>query len=229
VVKWLVTREARPVDIATVLLDARTGDLRLLAEERVPYDEMSSSVGRLFALLESRQIEAVLVGGLAMLTYVEGRNTSDVDLIMTTGDLDRLPEFVVQSRDNDFALATFAGVQIDLLLTTNPLFEFVRRSHSVRREFSGRTIPCATVEGLVLLKLYALPSLYRQGDFGRINIYEGDVAALLQAYRPDVEPLVRELAAHVLPTDLAEIQKILADVESRVERFRSSQDGSPER
>jgi hypothetical protein len=219
-----VTREARPVDIATVLLDARTGDLRLLAEERVPYDEMSSSVGRLFELLESRQIEAVLVGGLAMLSYVEGRNTRDVDLIMAATDLDRLPEFLVQSRNNDFAGATFAGVQIDLLLTTNPLFELVRRNYSVWREFSGRTIPCATVEGLVLLKLYALPSLYRQGDAARVGLYENDIFTLLAYNDVALEPLVRELAAHVLPTDLAEIRKILADVESRIERFRLRED-----
>jgi hypothetical protein len=140
-----------------------------------------------------------------------------------------LPEFVVQVRDNDFARATFAGVQIDLLLTTNPLFELVRRSYSLRREFSGRTIPCATVEGLVLLKLYALPSLYGQGDAARVGIYENDIFTLLAYNDVALEPLVRELAAHVLPTDLAEIRKILGEVESRIERFRSSQGGSPER
>lgn len=42
----------------------------------------------------------------------------------------------------------------------------------------------ATVEGLLLLKLYALPSLYRQGSL-RVSIYENkNVAALLYTYRP---------------------------------------------
>jgi hypothetical protein len=35
------------------------------------------------------------------------------------------------------------------------------------------------VEGLILLKLYALPSLYRQGNFAKVGIYENDVATLL--------------------------------------------------
>ena len=224
-----MTQRARPVDIATVLLDARAGDLRRLAEQRTPYDAMFGSVDGLFDLLESRHVDFVLVGGLAMLSYVEGRNTRDVDLIMAASDLERLPEFQLESRDKDFARAMFQGVQIDILLTTNPLFELVRRSYCARREFSGRSIPCATVEGLVLLKLFALPSLYRQGDFGRVTVYEGDIAALLQAYRPDVEPLVREVAGHVLATDLAEIRTILGDIESRVERFRTSQNDSPGR
>ena len=218
-----MTREARPDDIATVLLDARAGDLRRLAEEPTPYDAMFGSVSRLFDLLQTHHVDFVLVGGLAVLSYVGGRNTRDIDLIMAAGDLERLPEFHVESRDKDFARATFEGVQIDILLTTNPLFELVRSDYSVRRDFSGRSIPCATVEGLVLLKLFALPSLYRQGDFGRVNVYEGDIAALVEGYRPNMEPLMRELELHILPTDLAQIRKILADVESRVERFRASQ------
>jgi hypothetical protein len=41
--------------------------------------------------------------------------------------------------------------------------------------------------GLLLLKLYALPSLYREGNFARVGLYENDVATLLSyfAQRPD--------------------------------------------
>ncbi len=39
-------------------------------------------VNRLFTLLDERGIDYVLVGGVALLNYVEGRNTQDIDLIM---------------------------------------------------------------------------------------------------------------------------------------------------
>ena len=36
------------------------------------------------------------------------------------------------------------------------------------------------VEGLLLLKLFALPSLYRQGKIDRVELYEHDVAMLMR-------------------------------------------------
>jgi hypothetical protein len=147
------------VNIAEVLRDARLGDLRWLAEERAPYGDLESATQSLFDLLADRKVDFALVGGMAMLQYVEGRNTRDIDLIMALADLARLPELVVESRDADFARASYGGVQIDLLLTSNALFETVRRNYVSRREFSGRQLPVATPEGLVLLKLFALPSL----------------------------------------------------------------------
>ncbi len=73
----------------------------------------------------------------------------------------------------------------------------------------------------MLLKLYALPSLYRQADFGHVNIYEGDVAALLQAYRPEVEPLLEELSQHLDATDMAELKSIVSEIQQRIDRFEA--------
>src|SRR5688572_11316255 len=143
--------ETRNVDIAEVLRDARLGDLRTLAEEPVGYDELHRATSALFDLLDERGVEYVLVGGLAMLQYVPGRNTRDIDLILSPGDLDRLPELELLSRDNDFARAMFGGVQLGLLLTTNGVFEIVWTKHSTVQPFSDRDIRCATPEGLVLL------------------------------------------------------------------------------
>jgi len=50
-------------------------------------DSLLETVPRLFALLDSRQVNYVLVGGVALLTYVEGRNTEDIDLIMALPSL----------------------------------------------------------------------------------------------------------------------------------------------
>ena len=73
--------------------------------------------------------------------------------------LEGLPEVQVGTRDNDFARGKFGGLKVDVHLTSNPLFEEVRKRFTAMQRFVEQDIPCATVEGLVLLKLYALPSL----------------------------------------------------------------------
>ena len=45
----------------------------------------------LFRLLHERRINYLLVGGMAMLTYVQGRNTKDVDLLMSVAALEKMP------------------------------------------------------------------------------------------------------------------------------------------
>jgi len=75
------------------------------------------------------------------------------------------------------------------------------------------------VEGLLLLKLYALPSLYRQGNFARVGICENDIATLVYSYRPQLEPLFEELAHHLSDTDLAAVREVVAEIQQRIERF----------
>ena len=75
------------------------------------------------------------------------------------------------------------------------------------------------MEGLLLLKLYALPSLYRQGNFARVGLYENDIATLLHAYRSPVEPLLDELTQHLSNSDMREFRAILHDIERHVQRF----------
>lgn len=188
--------------------------------------ELLAVVDHLFALLAERRIDYLLVGGIALLQYVEGRNTEDIDLLLATRDLERLPEIEILRRDGDFARGTFAGLQVDFLLTGNALFDHVHRHQATRRLFAEREIPCATVEGLMLLKLYALPSLYRQRNFSRVGLYENDLATLLHDYRPQIPPLWAELEKHLSATDLQELRKILADLEQRIARFEGRQDGS---
>lgn len=177
------------------------------------------TVDRLFSLLEERRIDYLLVGGIALLQYVEGRNTEDIDLIMALSSLDRLPEVRKVGEERDFARGDYEGLRIDLLLTSNPLFEEVRRRYATRRRFVEREIPCATPEGLVLLKLYALPSLYRQGNLTRVALYETDILMLMDRQKVDVEPLFTELAPHLSATDLASLRRITDEIRQRIERF----------
>jgi hypothetical protein len=67
-----------------------------------------------------------------------------------------------------------------------------------------------------------LPSLYRQGSFERVGIYENDIATLMNAFNPKMEPLLKELGKHLNETDMAEARNILADIEARIQRFRKA-------
>jgi hypothetical protein len=182
-------------------------------------DSLLAQVEQLFNLLDSRKVDYVLVGGIALLTYVEGRNTQDIDLIMALTSLAKLPEIKITNQDMYFARGQFGELQIDMLLTRNPLFDKVAKKYSTQKQFMDRKIKCATVEGLLLLKLFALPSLYRQGSFERVGIYENDVATLLNAYQPKREPLMAELKKHLNENDMSELQNILSDIEARIQRF----------
>jgi hypothetical protein len=199
-----------------------TGDMALANS-----DTLLQTVQRLFALLDERAIDYVLVGGVALLTYVEGRNTQDIDLIMALSSLERLPEIKVQSQEDDFARGEFEGLQIDILLTRNPLFAQVRAEYVTKQKLVECEIPTATVEGLLLLKLYALPPLYRQGSFAKVGLYENDVATLMHYYNPAMTPLLETLKRYVGEGDMVELRKIVQEIEQRLERFRNSGRAKP--
>jgi hypothetical protein len=210
--------------IAAVLANGQAFDLKNYAERSamsIPAD-LSIPVNHLFDLLAQRQIPYLLVGGVAMLCYVEGRNTQDIDLLIDPIALAQLPELVIHSQDKNFARASFNLIQVDLLLTSNPLFKRVLSEYSSIWEMPDRPIQCSTPAGLVLLKLYALPSLYRQGEFQRANLYESDITALLiqfPALGEQVNDLLILLRSHLLASDLASLAEIVTDIRRRVQRF----------
>lgn len=184
-------------------------------------DSLIQSVQDFFTLLEQRKIDYVLVGGIAILHYIEGRNTQDLDVLMAVSSLEKLPELKVSSQDMYFVRASYNELQIDILLTQNPLFKKVHSQYSKVEKFLDRNIPLATVEGLLLLKLYALPSLYRQGNFARVGIYENDIATLFHDYQPDVSLLLRELSKYVNESDFAEIKGVVSEIQNRIKRFKN--------
>ena len=211
--------DGRLPHISTVIGNAILFEPKPVRELPVDFASLVNDVSRLFALLEAREVDYVLVGGIAMLSYVEGRNAEDINLIVSLQSLKNLPEITLASQGNDFARGQFHELQIDFLLTANRLFDKVRQQYTTVRQFVERAIPTATVEGLLLLKLYALPSLYRQGNFARVGLYENDIATLLQAYRPSVEPLLDELTQHLSDSNMRELRAIVHDIQRRVQRF----------
>jgi hypothetical protein len=211
--------------VAEVLLDAWEADprrwmnvppqLRDGAQSRpampVPQDAMD-----LFRLLAERRVDYLLVGGMAMLTYIKGRNTKDVNLLMSVAALEQLPELKIEDRNDFFARGKFKSIQVDLLLTKNPLFKIVAEKFATQHPFDELAVPTATIEGMILLKLFALPSLYRQFDWERIHIYEGDVKTLLALHKPAMEQLFNLLEPHIPATDLKEFKKIVSGEQQRI-------------
>jgi len=177
----------------------------------MPQDAMD-----LFRLLAKQRVPYLLAGGLAMLTYVSGRNTKDVDLLMSVEASREIPGLEIRDRQDFFARGQFRSVQVDLLLTSNPVFKIVAEKFATRHRFAELEVPTVTVEGLMILKLYALPSLYRQFDWDRIYLYEGDIKLLLARHKPQIEPLFQLLEPHLLPTDLTELRKIVSLEQQRI-------------
>ena len=208
-----------PLRIGAIIRSAVAFNFRKNREAVMDPESLLGAVEHLFELLDARRVKYVLVGGIALLQYVEGRNTDDLDLIMALPSLLQLPEIEIVSQDANFARGRYGDLQIDILLTQNPLFAKVAHECVALRPFAEREIPCATVDGLLLLKIYALPSLYRQGNFARVGIYENDIATLLHDYRPPLEPLTAELANYMTETDMAAVRDILAEIQVRLKRF----------
>jgi len=207
------------VQIGNVIHNAVVFDIKNWPGGTMNSDSIIQSVQDFFTVLEKQQIDYVLAGGVAILYYVEGRNTQDIDLLMAASSLEKIPELKVSDRDSNFVRANYNALQIDVLLTQNPLFRKVHKDYSKIQRFLDREIPIATVEGLLLLKLYALPSLYRQGNFARVGIYENDIASLMHYYQPDTPSLLSDLSKYVDENDFTEIKDVVSDIQNRIKRF----------
>ncbi len=88
-------------------------------------DNFFERIDALFDLLLERNIDYLLVGGVALLSYVDGRNTQDIDLILNRRDLDSLAELEIQDENNNFIRGGFSSLQVDILLTQNELFKTI--------------------------------------------------------------------------------------------------------
>ena len=193
-------------------------------------DNFISIIDNLFATLSERKINYLLVGGVALLSYIEGRNTQDIDLILSRAELAALPEIAIAEENNDFIRGEFNKLTIDILLTQNTLFKQINQEFATIRQFGNQNIRCVDIAGLVILKFYALPSLYRQGRFNRVSIYENDILLLMLNYSVDLEQVFQILSKHLLSSDLEEVKGIAHDIETRIKRFatqkRNLEEGS---
>ena len=185
-------------------------------------DRLKSQLIELFTMMHERKVPYVLVGGIAMLTYIEDRNTKDVDLVLSVASLSQIPEVVIKDRNREFARGMLGDLLVDFLFTDNPLFKSIEERHVTTHRFLEMDLRCATVEGLILLKLFALPSLYHQGRWEKIVRYEADVAILYNRYKPSLEPLFAELAPYLDDGTMGELKNVVGDIRKRIERVQQS-------
>lgn len=139
---------------------------------------------------------------------------------MSVGDLARLPELQISLEDHDLVRANYNNLRIDVLLDRNQFFEKIRREYTCTEVYFNQPIALSTVEGLILLKLYALPSIYRRGNFARVGLYENDVATLLHYYPTDETRLVETLSPFMNAADLSEVRNLLKEIQQRFRRFK---------
>ncbi len=97
-------------DIGAIIRNAVAFDIKQWAGDPVNSDSLIQAVQDLFSLLDARQVDYVLVGGIALLHYVEGRNTQDLDLLVAPASLERLPELEISNRDMYFVRASYGRV-----------------------------------------------------------------------------------------------------------------------
>jgi hypothetical protein len=177
-------------------------------------------VSRFMALLESRKARFVVVGGIALLQHVSGRNTEDIDIILSAAELADLPELVVQERSEMFAYCRYGELRVDVRFAAHRLFHQVLERFSVPMDYHTGRYQTATIEGLILLRLFALPSLYRQFGFDRVAIYEADVTQLLSRTEEPDDFFLALLQPHLPASDQTEIAGILSDIRGRIRRMR---------
>jgi hypothetical protein len=119
-----------------------------------------------------------------------------------------------------FATGEFSELKVDTLFAEHPVFDLVAKEFTEAMDYQVGTLPIATIDGLILLKLFALPSLYRQFDFDRIAIYEADLTQLVPRSKRDDGFFLDILAPHLLTSDLLELSRILTDIRNRLDRIR---------
>lgn len=102
------------------LFDVKNWSLKMPTE-----DQFFQAVEALFDALAEREIDYLLVGGVALLSYVEGRNTQDINLILSREALDTLSEIIINDENKNFIRGIFERLQIYILLTQNDFFRKV--------------------------------------------------------------------------------------------------------
>ena len=213
--------------ISTIIRNGVKFDMKNWDKENFDPNKIADDVEKLLDILEERKIPYLVVGGIALLGHIEGRNTQDIDIIFSPTDIQRIPEISIDERDKNFARGKFEDLQVDFLFTENKIFKNVNINFKTEQTFGNRTIPCATVDGLIILKCYAMPSLYRQGDFERATLYEGDIENLARRYlmpnpAKKMQKLIKLLAPPILlKSDFDELKNLCNEIAQRVERQKT--------
>ena len=183
-------------------------------------DLESQAVAKLFSLLEQRNVEYVLDGGMALHFYIQTPGPLDLVVLMDLSSLEDLPELAISSQEGFLVCAEFEGRPVEIWLTQNPLYNKVSRNFADIQRYLDHDVPMVTVEGLLLLKLFALPAMFRQESFAAVSFQEAEIATLLHDFGPNVTPLLDELSVYLSDGDITEIISIILDIQKRINRYK---------
>jgi hypothetical protein len=186
----------------------------LMNDSQLPQD-----VNAFLDTLQSAGVDYMIVGGIALLQYIEARNTEVIDVILSLTDSDKIQGLVLEEVNEFSARGKFGLLTVDILRSESPFFRYVQERHGVDGFFLNRSLHTASAKGLALLKLYALPSLYRQHQHTRVHIYEADLQSLILHGQFKNEELLSELIDFMSPNDIHELSKILVEFEQHRSRF----------
>lgn len=154
----------------------------------IDYDMLPELVTKFLNLLEEKQVDFAIVGGIAYLAYIQDRNTKDLDILISVKELDKIIDHVeVINKDANFTNAVFKGMRVDFLKTSNSIFEYVKDHETTEYDFEEGLYPVATINGLILMRFDAIIDLYQKGNFTKLVFYERDLQILTMNYEIDWE------------------------------------------
>lgn len=178
----------------------------------IDYDMLPELVTKFLNLLEEKQVDFAIVGGIAYLAYIQDRNTKDLDILISVTELDKILDHVeVTNKDVNFTNAVFEGMRIDFLKTSNSIFEYVKEHETTEYDFEEGLYPIATVNGLILMRFDAIIDLYQKGNFNKILFYERDLQVLTINYEIDWEHIWKISQKFFTTGQIAEFQKMIAE------------------
>lgn len=185
----------------------------------VDYDMLPELVLKFLKLLEEKQVDFCIVGGIAYLAYIQDRNTKDLDILISVTELEKIIDYVeVTNKDVNFTNARFEGMAVDFLKTSNAIFAYVKEHETTSYNYAEGKYPIATVNGLILMRFDAIIDLYQKGRFDKIERYEWDLSRLTRNFPIDWEHIWK--VSHRFFTDgqINEFKKMVADWQKPRER-----------
>ena len=177
---------------------------------------------RLIELLETKGIDYALVDGVAMMAIAPGsRATDDYDFIGQRRDFENIDELAQVSADQNFGRYRHNKTIVDTLFIENPVFAYALKNYQANCAIAGKTIRSLSPSGIALLKLYALPSLYLQGQHIRVATYEQDLEVLfIVDSKIDEDSLLNFLKKHLAESQIAELKNTCREIRQKLSRKR---------
>ncbi len=184
-------------------------------------DNLPKSVDNFLKLLAQNKIDIVIVGGIALRYYIKTRHKEDLDLIISRADFAKIsPTLNILESDDNFAnCETTDGLKVDFLFTDNAIFSYVKKAFCQKRTYQEGSFFIATVEGLVLMKLYAWADLYLNGKLFNDKYfltkslrYKNDIEVLLLNYEINLIPLQRILKKNLEASKFELVENLIKEL-----------------